>query len=100
MASGVACSHRLTTRKRGERVQRSRSPNQLHQLPCLEPGITLICERVLRASFFRYYSGAYYSKTGGVSKIVSPWPSFTKSGLCGVCSETHLDSLLLTTWGW
>jgi hypothetical protein len=96
----VACSHRLTTRKRGERVQHSRSPNQLHQLPCLKPGITLIRDRVLQASVSCDYSGAYYSKTGSVSKSVSPRASFTKSRLCGFCFETHFDSLLLTTRKW
>lgn len=91
---------RLTTRKRGERVKHSKSPKQVHQQSCPKPGIPLIRERVLRASFFRDHSGAYYSKTGSVRKTVSLRASFTKSGLCGFCSETHLDSLLLTTRVW
>jgi hypothetical protein len=52
-------------------------PNPLHQLAYLEPGITLICKPLLRVSFFRYYSGAYYSKTGSVSKTVPPRASLT-----------------------
>ena len=88
---------RLTSRKRGEGVKHSRSPKRLHQQSCLKPGIPLTREWILRASFFRSYSGAYYSKTGSVSKSVSPRASFTKSRLCGFCFETHFDSLLLTT---
>ena len=79
---------RLTTRKRGEGVKHSRAPKQLHQQSYPKPGIPLIRERVLRASFFRDHSGAYYSKTGSVRKTVSPRASITKFGLCGFCSET------------
>jgi hypothetical protein len=96
----VACSHRLTTRKRGEGVKHSRSPKRLHRQSCPKPGIPLTRDRVLRASVFCDYSGAYYSKTGSVRKTVSPRAPFTKSRLCGFCFETHLDSLLLTTRKW
>ena len=92
--SWMACFPQLTTRKRGEGVNHSRSPKQLHQQSCPKPGIPLIRERVLLASFFRDHSGAYYSKTGSVIKTVSPSASFTKSGLCGYCSEaasTHFS---------
>jgi len=69
-------------------VEHSRSSKQLRQQSCPKPGIPLIRERVLRASFFREQSGAYYSKTGSVRKTASLGESFTKSGLCGFCSET------------
>ena len=92
--SWMGCSPRLTTRKRGEGVNHLRSPKQLHQQSCPKPGIPLIRERVLLAPFFRDHSGTYYSKTGSVIKTVSPSASFTKSGLCGYCSEatsTHFS---------
>ena len=85
--SWMACFPQFTTRKRGEGVKHSRAPKQLHQQTCPKPGIPLIRERVLRASFFRDHSGAYYSKTGSVRKTVSPRASIIKFGLCGFCSE-------------
>ena len=67
----MACSPRLTTRKRGEGVKHSRSPTRLPQQSCPKSGIPLTRERILRASFFRNHSGAYYSKTGSVRNRIT-----------------------------